>query len=180
MKQSEDVVMNEVVDEVVDEEERELPNDGIGGAEKPSSLHKIQDKFNEMDKRIHEIYKSLKDLQAYSKSFAKDFNSLSKQLNKLEKHKAKTSARPLSGFAIPTKLSDELYKFLNIQPGTMIARKDVTKMMNNYIVENSCRDDKDKRKIIPNEELKKLFGCEDNTQITYFNLQTYMKKHYVK
>tara|TARA_B100000405_G_C16671385_1_gene405969 strand:+ start:686 stop:1174 length:489 start_codon:yes stop_codon:yes gene_type:complete len=152
----------------------------VVGSDRPNSLQRIQEKFAEMDRRIHDIYRSLKDLQGYSKSFAKDFNSLSKQLNKLEKHRSKTSSRPLSGFAIPTKLSDELYSFLNIQPGTMIARKDVTKMMNNYIVEHNCRDDKDKRKIIPNEELQKLFGCDQDAQITYFNLQTYMKKHYVK
>ena len=152
----------------------------VVGSDRPNSLQKIQEKFAEMDKRIHDINRSLKDLQSYSKSFAKDFNSLSKQLNKLEKHRAKTSSRPLSGFAIPTKLSDQLYDFLNIQPGTMIARKDVTKMMNNYIVEHNCRDEKDKRKISPNEELRKLFGCDEDTQITYFNLQTYMKQHYVK
>jgi len=174
--------LNEVSDDqIIDVSDDQMDMDNENAvADKPSSFHKIQEKFNEMDRRIHDIYRSLKDLQTYSKGFSKDFNSLSKQLNKLEKHKARTSARPLSGFAIPTKLSDELYRFLQIQPGTMIARKDVTKMMNKYIVENNCRDEKDKRKIIPNEELQQLFECDEDAQITYFNLQTYMKKHYVK
>ena len=145
-----------------------------------TTLQRIQGKFNEMDRRINDMYNSLKELQSYSKTFSKDFNSLSKQLSKLEKQKAKASSRPLSGFAVPTRLSDELYSFLNIQPGTMIARKDVTKMMNTYIVDNNCRDENDKRKIIPNERLRELFGCDANEAITYFNLQSYMKKHYIK
>ena len=53
-------------------------------------------------------------------------------------------------------------------------------MMNEYIVKHECRDEKDKRNIIPNEELQALFHCGSDEQITYFNLQSYMKQHYLK
>ena len=121
----------------------------------------------------------VKDLTVESKSIERDFNTVVKKMQKTSKKK-RNSSRPLSGFAVPTKLTPELYDFLDLQHGTLIARKDVTKLMNNYIVENNCRDTQDRRKIIPNEALKKLFKCTDDDNITYFNLQTYMKKHYTK
>lgn len=129
--------------------------------------------------KLIEISKIVKELTIDSKTMEKEYNAVVKKLQKTNK-KRRNSTRPLSGFAVPTKLTPELYDFLNIQHGTLIARKDVTKMMNKYIVENDCRDNSDRRKIIPNDDLKKLFKCDDGENITYFNLQSYMKKHYTK
>lgn len=139
-----------------------------------------QSKLLELTEKINEGIKAQKELLIFAKNLDKDFNKFAKTMNKLQKQKIRKSSRPLSGFAIPSKLSNELYTFLKIQPDTLIARKDVTKMINEYIKENNCRDEKDKRKIIPNDELKKLFKCDGDAEITYFNLQTYMKHHYVK
>jgi hypothetical protein len=143
-------------------------------------MNSLQDKFLEFGTRVSDIIRSIKEFQNFGKTLEKECLSLTRQLTKFKRSKAKSASRPLSGFAIPTKLSDELYAFLKIQPGTLIARKDVTKLMNTYIVENECRDTKDKRRIIPNAPLQELFCCDEDEHITYFNLQTYMKKHYVK
>lgn len=140
----------------------------------------FHNKLIEFNEKINEMVKQMKELQAYGKVLDKEFNGVSRQLMKLKKTKNKSSSRPLSGFAVPSRLTDELYEFLKIQKGTLIARKDVTKMMNEYIVKNECRDEKDKRNIIPNEELQTLFHCGPDEQITYFNLQSYMKQHYLK
>lgn len=140
----------------------------------------FHNKLIEFNEKINEMVKQMKELQAYGKVLDKEFNGVSRQLMKLKKTKNKSSSRPLSGFAVPSRLTDELYEFLKIQKGTLIARKDVTKMMNEYIVKHECRDEKDKRNIIPNEELQTLFHCGPDEQITYFNLQSYMKQHYLK
>lgn len=140
----------------------------------------FHNKLTEFNEKINEMVKQMKELQAYGKSLDKEFNAVSRQLMKLKKTKNKSSSRPLSGFAVPSRLTDELYEFLKIQKGTLIARKDVTKMMNEYIIEHNCRDEKDKRNIIPNEALQELFNCGPDEQITYFNLQSYMKQHYLK
>tara|TARA_B110000037_G_scaffold221874_1_gene294376 strand:- start:237 stop:692 length:456 start_codon:yes stop_codon:yes gene_type:complete len=140
----------------------------------------FHNKLIEFNEKINEMVKQMKELQAYGKVLDKEFNGVSRQLMKLKKTKNKSSSRPLSGFAVPSRLTDELYEFLKIQKGTLIARKDVTKMMNEYIVKHECRDEKDKRNIIPNEELQALFHCGSDEQITYFNLQSYMKQHYLK
>lgn len=148
--------------------------------ESKDDMNSLQDKFLEFGTRVSDIIRSIKEFQNFGKTLEKECLSLTRQLTKFKKSKSKSASRPLSGFAIPTKLSDELYAFLKIQPGTLIARKDVTKLMNTYIVENECRDTKDKRRIIPNAPLQELFCCDEDEHITYFNLQTYMKKHYVK
>lgn len=140
----------------------------------------FNNKLVEFNDKINAIVKQMKELQSFGKGLEKEYNQVSKQLVKLKKSRSKASSRPLSGFAVPSRLTDELYDFLKIQKGTLIARKDVTKMMNEYIIENECRDNNDKRNIIPNEALQTLFCCGPDEKITYFNLQKYMKKHYIK
>jgi chromatin remodeling complex protein RSC6 len=140
----------------------------------------FQSKLTEYNSNIPEINKLPKEMQQFSKSLEKDFTIISKMIAKTTKKNKSDKPRPLSGFAVPSALTDELYDFLNIQKGQLVPRKDVTKMINDYIKDNSCRDEKDKRKIVPDAALKKLFKSSEDDMITYFNLQTYMKHHYIK
>ena len=126
------------------------------------------------------INKEVKDLQSLGKTLEKDFNAVIKVLSKQKVKSKTTENRTLSGFAMPSLLSAELYDFLNIEKGTMIPRKDVTKLINEYIKTNNLRNEDDKRKIIPDANLKRIFNCGDEDTVTYFNLQTYMKHHFIK
>lgn len=135
-------------------------------------------KLNNYVERISKMNKELKDLVSVGKGLEKEFNSIIKIMSK--KNKTKSENRPLSGFAMPSKLSDELYEFLNINKGDKVPRKDVTRMINEYITCNNLRDEKDKRVIKPNAELHKIFKSCDKDEITYFNLQSYMKHHFIK
>jgi chromatin remodeling complex protein RSC6 len=138
-------------------------------------------KFSSFVEKISVINKELKELGVVGKNLEKDFNQIIKVMAKNRGKPIKSNDnRPLSGFAMPTYLSDELYNFLNIEKGTKVPRKDVTKMINEYIKTNSLRDEDDRRKIIPNEELHKIFNSEEGQDITYFNLQKYMKHHFIK
>ena len=128
--------------------------------------------------KLTDISRIIKELVLESKALEREFNVTIKKFKRSSKQKRRV--RALSGFAVPIKLSDELYSFLNIEPATTITRKDITKMMNDYIVKNNCRDETDRRKIIPNEALIKLFKCDENENITYFDLQSHMKKHFVR
>lgn len=136
------------------------------------SLRTIQEK-------IRDFLKVAKDLKKYVDTLDKDFTAICRACNKKTKRKSSTRKK-LSGFAIPTRLSDDLYEFLNIEKGTLLARKEVTSLINEYIVKNGCRDETDKRKIKPNEELKKLLQPDDGELVTYFNLQRFLKKHFLK
>ena len=100
-------------------------------------------------------------------------------MSKKNKNKSNEKRHP-SGFAVPYKLSEELYSFLNINNGEKVPRNDVTRMINEYITKNNLRDEKDKRIIKPNKELHKIFNSSNDDSITYFNLQSYIKHHFIK
>jgi upstream activation factor subunit UAF30 len=85
--------------------------------------------------------------------------------------------RKPSIFEIPTKVTDELCKFLGKSNGTLMSRSEVTKAVNNYVKEKGL---KNKHDIKPDAALKKLLAIGEGEPLTYFNLQRYLNRHYVK
>jgi len=59
------------------------------------------------------------------------------------------------------------------------SRIDVTKYICNYIKSNNLQNPTDKREILPNLELQKLFRI-DCSKIKYYNIQTFLKIHFPK
>ena len=49
-----------------------------------------------------------------------------------------------------------------------------------YIKENKLENQTNSKIIIPDEKLKFLLGIEDGQELTYFNIQKYMTKHFIK
>ena len=97
--------------------------------------------------------------------------------------KKKTTKKPKrssSGFAKPTIISKELCDFLQKSYGTEMARTEVTKHLTTYIKDHNLQDKSDKRKIIPDEKLKNLLKVQNDEQVTYFNLQKWLKPHFSK
>lgn len=136
-------------------------------------------KLNNYVERITTMNKELKDLVNVGKSLEKDFNNIVKVLTKKSKNKSNERRHP-SGFAVASVLSEEMYEFLGITKGEKVPRKDVTRMINDYITKNALRDPKDKRIIKPNDELQKIFRNTADQTITYFNLQAFIKHHFIK
>lgn len=85
--------------------------------------------------------------------------------------------RAPSIFERPTKISTELCSFLGKAAGSEMSRSEVTKAVNNYVKEKGL---KNKHDIKPDALLKKLLGVPEGEQLTYFNLQKYLNKHYIK
>ena len=85
--------------------------------------------------------------------------------------------RKPSIFEIPTKVTDELCKFLGKSNGTLMSRSEVTKAVNNYVKEKGL---KNKHDIKPDAALKKLLAIGEGEPLTYFNLQRYLNRHYIK
>ena len=90
---------------------------------------------------------------------------------------AEAKPRVLSIFERPTKVTDELCLFLSKPKGTLMSRSEVTKAVNNYVKEHNL---KNKHDIKPDAALKKLLAIGDGEPLTYFNLQRYLNRHYVK
>jgi chromatin remodeling complex protein RSC6 len=86
------------------------------------------------------------------------------------------------GFAVPSSVSEELCIFMKKEPGSPIARTEVTKALTTYIKEHSLQDPLKKRDILPDETLLKLFGktkSELSTPMTFFNMQKYINHHFI-
>lgn len=117
------------------------------------------------------------DIRNLEKGIRKQMKVLKKES---EKHKLATKREP-SGFAKPTTVSNELCKFLNKEEGTKIARTDVAKALTKYIKNNNLQFSENKQIIIPDDNLKTLLGItsENTDQITFFNIQKYMNKHFL-
>lgn len=126
------------------------------------------------------IITTVKSLQAEVKTIQKAYTKVVKDNDKA-RNKNKKKNRSPSGFAKPSGLTDEMTTFLGLEKGVEIARNEVTKLVNKYIVDNSLREESDKRYISPDKKLTKLLNYDKSVEkLSYFNLQKYLKHHFVK
>tara|TARA_B100000927_G_scaffold254446_1_gene220692 strand:- start:391 stop:996 length:606 start_codon:yes stop_codon:yes gene_type:complete len=143
---------------------------------------------NEISDKMSEFGAKLTQLMAIYTAIRQDFKHLSKVVEREMKAAQKASAkkrrssgnRQPSGFIKPTLITDELANFLGKASGTEMARTEVSKEINQYIRENKLQDENNGRIIKPDAKLKKLLRVGADEELTYFNLQRYMKHHFVK
>jgi chromatin remodeling complex protein RSC6 len=114
-----------------------------------------------LDKRVH---REIKDARKR------------KRKNKEEGAEGAKPRTP-SIFERPVKVTDELCVFLGKAKGTQMSRSEVTKGVNQYVKDKSL---KNKHDISPDAALKKLLALPEGASLTYFNLQRYLNRHYVK
>ena len=120
-------------------------------------------------------------LKAQFKILQKSVLKAHKTAQKVSNRKNKRSGnRKPSGFVRPTLISDELAEFLGKPSGTELARTEVSKEINNYIRTNKLQDEKNGRQINADPKLSTLLRLPAGDSLTYFNLQRYMKHHFVK
>lgn len=119
----------------------------------------------------------MSELKALHKSTLKHLKTMSKKKKRTPSDKKN---RTTSGFAKPTKMSQELCKFLNKPEGTEMARTEVTKYITQYVKDHDLQNPQNRREIKCDKSLKALLNVEDDTTVTYFNLQKYMKVHFMK
>tara|TARA_Y100001970_G_C13949352_1_gene707419 strand:- start:64 stop:681 length:618 start_codon:yes stop_codon:yes gene_type:complete len=124
------------------------------------SLNKLKTDFKELEKKVLREAKSMDKVNA--------------------KRNRNKGTRAPSGFVKPAAISPELAKFLGVEPGVKMARTDVTKMITSYVKEHNLQASDNGRRIIPDAKLKALLNVTDKDEVTYFNLQKYMKHHFVK
>jgi upstream activation factor subunit UAF30 len=131
--------------------------------------------------KLNQLGSLLASLKTEYRSLEKKWTRELKTAHKSQaKRKRKSGNRAPSGFVKPTKISDELAKFLEKPVGTEMARTDVTREINKYIRSHDLQDKINGRKINPDSKLQTLLKLNNTDELTYFNLQKYMSPHFAK
>jgi len=88
--------------------------------------------------------------------------------------------RKNNAFLKPRLLTDEMCTFMGLPAKSQRSQTDVTKFVSAYVKQHNCFDPKFKRRIVPDTKLAKLLRTKDKDEVTYLNLQSFLKVHYVK
>jgi upstream activation factor subunit UAF30 len=166
------VVAPVVVAPVVEEVHVDAPADG----EVPLAEQSVE--FLTKLQQLGAMIASLKvEYRTLEKKWSRELKTAQKQSSKRKK---RAGSRAPSGFVKPTRISDELAKFLEKPAGSEMARTEVTRDINKYIRTHKLQDEANGRKINPDSKLAALLKLNKTDELTYFNLQRYMSPHFAK
>ena len=147
----------------------------------------VLDGFNELltllDEEIVRIRESQQKCKGvkFLRSFGKKIKTLQSRAVRVMKQKQKTNRKnnTNSGFLKPVKISKDMAKFTGWNEADLKSRVDVTKYICNYIKDNNLQNPTDRRQILADKKLSKLLDySETDKPLTYYRIQTYMKKHF--
>jgi len=144
------------------------------------TVSSYSEEFSHLLTNLKSLQNTLKELTIYTtkleKRVAKDQKAVQKRVNGKRRNKSGNSSP--SGFSKPGKVSDELRSFLGLKADELVARTEVTKRINAYCKEKGLQDQKDKRILKADKTLQKLLRLKPSDELTFFNLQKYMKVHF--
>jgi upstream activation factor subunit UAF30 len=157
-------------------------------------LKKMSDTNSNMEKTTRTVKEILADIEEKNQELVlaqRAVKHLYKELDRSHKIEVKEASkrkkssknsgekRDPSGFnakqPVPVEFCEQPWGCTSDQelPRTML-----TKMVYDYVKENGLQDPKDKRRIFPDETVKKLFHLNDSDELHFNNFQTYMKRLY--
>jgi chromatin remodeling complex protein RSC6 len=127
---------------------------------------------------INIVRTALKDVERQSKE-------VEKLRNKRSRNKADRNPNALpSGITKPVAITDDLAKFLKVAPGTLVPRNEVTKGVSSYVREHNLSDPENKQRFVlddrPAAKTLRVLLNNPTEDVTYFNLQRYLKHHYIQ
>jgi len=135
---------------------------------------------NEYATEKDEILKMLKKINDLTKKTVARLKNLErihkKEIRQIKKNTRKTSGK-CSGIVKPAPVPKPLQKLLGLDDKPR-SRSDVSKLVYKYIEQKKLFSPKTRKIIIPNKELKNVFGIKNNEVIKFENFQTWLKKVY--
>ena len=160
----------------------ELFSKEFDSAQLPVKLRKIIEQIGTIKQRMvehrKEAHNMCNELSNLEKIVEKYASKIAKDQTKTHTEKRK---RKPSGFASPTTVSPELCGFMGKPNGTLISRTETSKFLSNYISTNRLYDETNTSVIIPDQKLSRLLGdSTSETELTYFSIQKYINRHFVK
>lgn len=130
-----------------------------------------------LDAQINVLRELKGRVQKLEKTVHREHKANMKKLRGRRRRPVDPSRGP-SGFAKPGPVSDELRAFLGLDKDAQIARTEVTKEINAYCRKHDLQHASDRRKINPDKKLSKLLRLGKGDEVSFFNLQKYMKVHF--
>jgi chromatin remodeling complex protein RSC6 len=128
---------------------------------------------------VHEAVEATKALKREARDSKKRRRKDPSEMTAEEK-KAWETRRANNAFLKLRPISDELSSFMGLPAKSQRSQTDVTKFVSNYVKTHNCFDPNFKRRIIPDAKLAKLLRVKDGQEVTYLNLQSFLKVHFLK
>jgi chromatin remodeling complex protein RSC6 len=138
-------------------------------------FNKLVNQFQDIQSVMKTLHSNLKVLQ---KEVLRERKESKKKESKIKKKSDKK--RSPSGFAKPAPISNDLAHFLDLSNGVELARTEVTSKVIAYVKDHQLQNPENKKQILVDVKLKALLLPEEGDIVTYFNLQTYLKKHFLQ
>jgi len=137
----------------------------------------------EFTSRVRDAVRATQEAAKVAKKEARD----SKKKRKVdpatltpEQRVAWEARRANNAFLKQKAITPELAAFMGVKATEKRSQTEVTKFISDYVKTHSCFDPNFKRRILPNAALAKLLRVDDKTEVTYLNLQKFLKVHFVK
>lgn len=135
-------------------------------------------KLADFGSKIQQVAGILSSMRADYKALEKSVSKELKNASKSKKaKKASSGNRQPSGFVKPTAVSEELLKFLGKSAGTLMSRVEVSKEIIAYINTHGLKEG---RQINADAKLGQLLRLASGDVLTFFNLQKFLKIHFIK
>jgi chromatin remodeling complex protein RSC6 len=128
--------------------------------------------------RINESYNTIRSLRADFRTLERMHRVEMKNSRRNRKTKSTRGSKKPSGFNKPCTVPEQIVRLLGLEAGVELPRTQITKLIYGYIKDNGLQDPKDKRTINPDKKLQKLFSLASEEQISFYNIQTHIKKLY--
>ena len=137
----------------------------------------------ELSTRVRDAVRAVQEAAKSAKREARDSKKKKRRdpaTMSPEERKAWEARRANNAFLVQRPLTDELCSFMGLKSGEKRSQTEVTKFISEYVKTHSCFDPTFKRRILPNAALAKLLRVSDKEEVTYLNLQSFLKVHFIK
>ena len=155
-------------------------SDTNSNMEKSTTTRTVKEILADIEEKNQELVLAQRAVKHLYKELERSHKVEVKEASKRKKSsKNSGEKRDPSGFnakqPVPVEFCEQPWGCTSDQelPRTML-----TKMVYDYVKENTLQDPKDKRRIFPDDTVKKLFHLNDSDELHFNNFQTYMKRLY--
>jgi chromatin remodeling complex protein RSC6 len=144
----------------------------------------VQQKLIRVEEELNRLTAQLKDPKE-----KKSFNNVMKQTKSLvtiasksQKTKRVSNPEKPSGFDIKYVVLPEILEFMNLPPGTMVSRAELTSYVSSYVKRNGLQNPNNRTEILPDAAMMSwlVYNPETDGNLTYPNMQRRFPKCFTK